>query len=205
MPAVVPPAPLPGAHRPAAEREPPLPDPDFELYDNVGRDAEQIAAARYGLATRDDLLRWARRDAEPFLSEHPLPAEPLPTPDLTPYLTALTAARTPAEASAVTRRLLDAAEPVLQALSDYLLAAGRWRGQNRNAELDSPPRMLMTAASRSLSVLTLAEEADLNALRAEYDPAPRPDTPPNGRPHVAPALPPTPPSSPPPAGPTPGR
>lgn len=47
--------------------------PDFELYDNAGRTAEQVAAAYLGIATRDDLLRWAKRDAEPFLAGHPLP------------------------------------------------------------------------------------------------------------------------------------
>lgn len=84
-------------------------------------------------------------------------------------------------------------------MSDYLLAASRWRGQNRDAELGSPPKMLMTAASRSLSVLALADEADLAALRAEYDPAPTPDTPQAER-----SLPPAPPKSPP-AGPAPSR
>ncbi|MEF9902106.1 hypothetical protein [Streptomyces sp. P9-A2] len=44
--------------------------PDFELYDNAGRGADQIAAAHFGIATRDDLLRWARGDAEPFLAQH---------------------------------------------------------------------------------------------------------------------------------------
>lgn len=57
----------------------------------------------------------------------------------------------------------------------------------------------MNAASRSLSVLALADEADLKALRAEYDPAPSPDTPRAERP-----LPPAPPKSPP-AGPAPRR
>ncbi|MFB8352968.1 hypothetical protein [Streptomyces niveus] len=123
----------------------------------------------------------------------------MPTPDLTPYLTALTEAQTPAEASAVTRHLLDAAEPLLRAVSDYLLAAGQWRGQNRGAKLDSPPKMLMTSASHSLSVLALADAADLKALRAEYDPAPTPDTPQAER-----SLPPAPPK-PPPAGPAPSR
>jgi hypothetical protein len=75
-------------------------DPDFELYDNVGRDADQIAAARYGIATRHDLVRWASRDAEPFLAQHPLPKNPLPRPDLSLYLGALAAAATPAQASA---------------------------------------------------------------------------------------------------------
>ncbi|MFD9288348.1 hypothetical protein ACFWBV_08550 [Streptomyces sp. NPDC060030] len=92
-------------------------DPDFELYDNVGRDAEQIAAARYGIATRGDLLRWARRDAKPFLAEHPLPDKPVPSPDLAPYLAALAAAQSHAEVSAVTQHFLDAAEPALRAVA----------------------------------------------------------------------------------------
>ncbi|MEU5083736.1 MULTISPECIES: hypothetical protein [Streptomyces] len=179
-----------------------LRDPDFELYDNVGRDADQIAAARYGIATDNDLLRWAKRDAENFLARHPLPEQDLPTPDLTPYLDALAAAETPAEASAVTQRLLDAAHPLLHAISNYLVAAARWRDQNRGAELGSPPKMLMTAASHSLSVLALAHQADLAILRAEYDPAPAPPSPQQGP--KAPGLPPSPPSAPP-AGPTPGR
>ncbi|MFE6031508.1 hypothetical protein [Streptomyces niveus] len=88
---------------------------------------------------------------------------------------------------------------MLRAVSDYLLAAGQWRGQNRGAKPDSPPKMLMNAASRSLSVLALADEADLAVLRAEYDPAPSSDTPRAER-----SLPPAPPK-PPPAGPAPSR
>ncbi|GGU55264.1 hypothetical protein GCM10010211_19940 [Streptomyces albospinus] len=180
-----------------------MPDPDFELYDNVGRDADQIAAARYGIATDRDLLRWAKRDAEPFLGEHPLPAAPLPGPDLAPYHDALAAAETPAQASAVTQHLLDAAEPVLQAVSDYLLAAARWRRQNRGAEPESPPKMLMAAASRSLDVLALAHTADLAILRAAYDPSPAPKPQANAPASTAPALPPAPPKAPP--GPAPSR
>ncbi|MFC9745260.1 hypothetical protein [Streptomyces niveus] len=89
-------------------------------------------------------------------------------------------------------------------MSDYLLAAGQWRGQNRGAKLDSPPKMLMTAAGHSLSVLGLADAADLAALRAEYDPAPSPDTPAHDRPRAASDLPPALPKSPP-AGPAPSR
>lgn len=175
--------------------------PDFELYDNAGRDAEQIAAAHFGIATRDDLLRWARRDAEPFLAQHPLPAEPLPVPDPAPYLAALAAAKTPAEVSAVTQRLLDAAQPALSAMSDLLVAIARWGDRHRFAEQGSPPKLLMEAASRSLTVLALADEADLAVLRAEYDPTPAPPPP---APKTAPGLPPAPPG-PRPAGPTAGR
>ncbi|WP_232485661.1 hypothetical protein [Streptomyces fildesensis] len=155
--------------------------PDFELYDNAGRDAEQISAARHGIATRADLLRWARRDAVPFLAEHPLPDSPLPSPDPAPYLAALTAAQTPAEVHAVTSRLLDAAEPALRAMSDYLLAAAQWRGQHREAAKGSPPRLLLEAAGRALSALAIADQGDLEALRAAYDPAPAPKHPAPGR------------------------
>ena len=174
--------------------------PDFELYDNVGRDADQIHAHRYGIATRNDLHRWAKRDADPFLADHPLPADPLSAPDLAPYLDALAAAETPAEASAVTNRLLDAAEPLLNSVSDYLAAAARWRGQNRDAPKGSPPWLLRDAAGHLLTGLAMADHADLAILRAHYDPAPgnTPDPAPTRSPSgVAPTPPNTPPSAPP--------
>ncbi|XVV38392.1 hypothetical protein ACQPXT_34635 [Streptomyces sp. CA-100214] len=125
-------------------------DPDFDLYDNAGRDADQIHAARYNLATRGDLKRWARRDAARFRTAHPLPDPSWQAPDLTPYLDALAAAQTPAEMDAVTDHVLDAAEPALRALSDYLVAAARWKQENRNAAKGSPSYLLMTAASGGL-------------------------------------------------------
>ncbi|MEV7955281.1 hypothetical protein [Streptomyces sp. NPDC088141] len=164
--------------------------PDFELYDNVGRTSEQIAAAHFGIATRDDLLRWARRDAEGFLAEHPLPAEPLPVPDAAPYLAALAAAETPAEVSAVTQHLLDAAQPALSAVSDLLVAIARWGDRHRFAEQGASPKLLLEAASRSLSVLALIDEADLAVLRAEYDPAPTRNHPASGLPRASSCLPP---------------
>ncbi|MBJ7004864.1 hypothetical protein JG491_33195 [Streptomyces sp. CRPSP2-6A1] len=168
-----------------------MPDPDFELYDNVGRDADQIAAARYGIATRSDLLRWAKRDAKPFLAEHPLPDQPLPAPDTAPYLAALAAAKTPADVSAVTQHLLDAAHPALTAVSEVLVAIARWDGRNRSAEPGSPPKMLMSAASQVLAPLDLADLADLTVLRAEYDPAPHsPAPPPQERTAPSPPAPP---------------
>ncbi|WP_234312643.1 hypothetical protein [Streptomyces sp. NRRL F-5065] len=169
-------------------------DPDFDLYDNVGRDADQIHAARYNLATRSDLKRWARRDAEPFRKAHPLPDQPWPTPDLTPYLDALAAAQTPAEIEAVTDHVLDAAEPALRAVSDYLVAAARWRRENRDAAKGSPSSLLMTAASRALSVLAIVDEAGLSRLRAAYDPAPTPTASASAEPGAAMGLPPAPPA-----------
>ncbi|MEU2131774.1 hypothetical protein [Streptomyces sp. NPDC018352] len=172
--------------------------PDFELYDNVGRTSEQIAAAHFGIATRDDLLRWARRDAEQFLTEHPLPAVPLPAPDAAPYLAALAAAQTPAEVSAITQHLLDAAQSSLSVVSDLLVSIARWGNRHRGAERGAPAKMLLEAASRSLAVIALADQADLAVLRDEYDPAPNPAQ------KTTASRPPAPPASPP-AGPTPSR
>ncbi|MFE1197277.1 hypothetical protein ACFW6E_31690 [Streptomyces olivaceoviridis] len=87
-------------------------------------------------------------------------------------------------------------------MSEYLVAAARWRGQNRGAELGSPPKMLMKAASDSLSALALGHQADLAILRAEYDPPPAPPGPSQGR--TAPGLPPAPPATSP-TGTAPGR
>lgn len=172
--------------------EAPLQHPDFELSDNVGRTAEQIRAFHTRSATTHDLYRWATRDAEAFRTQHPLPTEPLPVPDLGPYLTALAAAKTPAEFSGVTNALLDAAEPVLNAVVDYLAAAAQWRRQNRGAAPGSPPTLLRDAASRIKTALAMAADADLQTLRAHYDPAPDLNT----LTQQAPAAHPTPPAPP---------
>ncbi|MFD5128973.1 hypothetical protein [Streptomyces olindensis] len=147
-------------------------NPDFELYDNVGRTAEQIRAYHTRSATTNDLYRWAKRDAQAFRAQHRLPDEALPAPDLAPYLTALTAAKTPAEFSTVTNALLDAAEPLLNTVVDYLAAAAQWRRQNRGAAPGSPPTLLRDAASRIKTALAMAADADLQLLRAHYDPPP---------------------------------
>ncbi|MFE7116148.1 hypothetical protein ACFU99_12085 [Streptomyces sp. NPDC057654] len=85
-------------------------------------------------------------------------------------------------------------------MSDLLVAIAQGGDRLRHAELGTPPRMLSDAASCSLSVLALADQADLAVLRAAYDPAPAPPP----APKAAPRLPPKPPG-PPPAGPAPGR
>lgn len=161
----------------------------------MGRDADQIHAARYNVATRNDLKRWARRDAGAFRDAHPLPDRPWPAPDITPYLVALAVAQTPAEIEAVTDHVLDAFEPALRALSDYLVAAARWQRENRDALKGSPSHLLMTAAGQALSALALADEAGLSRLRAVYDPGPDSTTSASSQPGATAPLPPAPPSA----------
>lgn len=45
-----------------------FPNPDFDLYDNAGRTAEQINAAHTGTPTRDDLRRWSVKGPVPELA-----------------------------------------------------------------------------------------------------------------------------------------
>ncbi|MFE4664543.1 hypothetical protein ACFRI7_11745 [Streptomyces sp. NPDC056716] len=175
-------------------------NPDFELYDNVGRTSEQIDAARYGRATSNDLYRWARHDSEDFRSRHPLPDEPFPVPDLALCRRALEAADNPAEFSAALTAVLDAVEPFLTEVSEHLVAAARWKDGLRGAQRGSPPRLLQGAASSLLGVLAVAGEADLMLLRAEYDPTPSTDAT-RQRPSAPRAAPPPPPGPQPPGGP----
>ncbi|MEU6192338.1 hypothetical protein [Streptomyces sp. NPDC047061] len=170
----------------------PLQHPDFELYDNVGRTAEQIRAYHTRSATREDLRRWADRDAEAFRTRHPLPPEPFPAPDLSPYRTALDAADTPAEFSTVLNTLLDAVELFLNEVIDHLAATAKWKGRNRGAEPGSPPWLLRGAASSIATALAMATEADLNILHAHYDPPPDLDAL-LKQTRIAPATPPAPP------------
>ncbi|WP_129287506.1 hypothetical protein [Streptomyces sp. GZWMJZ-114] len=163
-------------------------DPDFELYDNTGRDADQITAAKYGTATEGDLRRWAERDARSFLSRHPLPHSLAEPEDTNRFKNALRDASTPAEASAVTQAFLDAATHHVQAISDYLVAAAQWRDQHRNASPTSPPKQFYAAASRALSALSIAHEADTRTLRNHYDPSPRRPDPPVKQPPDSPGT-----------------
>ena len=171
----------------------PLKDPGFELSDNIGRTSEQISTHRTGSATRADLYRWAHRDSAFFRELHPLTGA-LPAPDLTPYRQALNAAGSPAEFSYVLDTLLEALAPAVHEIVDHLTEHFyRWKKHNGGGDLDSPARLVRDAASRMLSTLALATEADVRALRAHYDPppSPSPDTP-SPKPPTPPPAPPAP-------------
>ncbi|MER5813808.1 hypothetical protein [Streptomyces californicus] len=145
---------------------------DFEPDDNTGRTSEPDAAARGGPATTEDLVSWARRAAAEFLAAHPLPADPPPVPDTAPYRTALSAAETQAEVSAVMRHFLRTVQPTLHATFDFLMTVAERGDQHLRAGPDSPTEQLIYAANCSVAVLGVADQADREALRAEYDPPP---------------------------------
>lgn len=143
------------------------------------------------------MLRWARRDAARFLADHPLPQDPLPLPDLTPFLTALSAAETPAEVSAITHHLAGATAPLLDHIAGHIIGVALWAGQEHQ-HTPRARRLLREAARDIRTALVKVAEADLENLRAEYDSPPAPS------PKDAPRLPPAPPA-PPSAGPASGR
>lgn len=74
--------------------------------------------------------------------------------------------------SAVLDTLLDTVEPFLNAVIDQLAETATWRGRNRGAEPGSPPWLLRDAASLIATALATATHADVQILRAHYDPAP---------------------------------
>ncbi|WP_051808816.1 hypothetical protein [Streptomyces sp. NRRL S-378] len=115
------------------------------------------------------LHRYARRDAEPFLAAHLLPDEPLPLPDLTPYLTALAMAETPAEVSAVTRRLVEATTPVLDHIAGHFVAIALWAG-HEHRHTPQAVRLLRDAAHGVRLAPAQVTQADLENLRAHYTP-----------------------------------
>lgn len=122
-----------------------------------------------GGATPDALHRWARRDAEPFLAAHPLPDEPLPLPDLNPYLTVLAEAETPAEVSAVTQQLFGATAPLLDHIAGHFVALALWAGHGHRHTPEAAN--LLRDAGRSIrSALMQVAWADWENLRAHYAP-----------------------------------
>ncbi|MGV9790837.1 hypothetical protein [Streptomyces sp. NPDC003435] len=145
----------------------PLTNPEFELYDNVGRTSEQILAARIGGITWDDLRRWAEGDADAFRSAHPLP-DTLPAPDLTPFKNALREAATPVEFSHILNSLVEAVQPVLDEVVDLLELARVWNAHHVNAAPDSPSKLLQRAGSSISLGLSYTARADMELLRAHY-------------------------------------
>ncbi|WP_318209518.1 MULTISPECIES: hypothetical protein [unclassified Streptomyces] len=129
-------------------------------------------AADTGTLTTDDLHRWARRDTETFLQDHPVPAPAPHSLDLRPFEAALAAAATPVDASAVVLAALDAAEQVIQDLSTFLVHAGYRYPRDRRRTPDSPRRLIWSASSGLLAAMATAEFGVEVALREEYDAPP---------------------------------
>ncbi|MFE1836486.1 hypothetical protein [Streptomyces sviceus] len=105
-----------------------LPHPDFELYDNVGRTSEQIAARREDRPTADDLHRWAAHDAREFSVA--LPADEAGQ-SITDWTHQLYRVRTAAELNTVTQAVLGDGRSGLAELYTFLETAAEWCEHNQ--------------------------------------------------------------------------
>ena len=109
-----------------------FPNPDFELYDNVGRATEQIHAYNTNSPTFDDLHRWAAHDAKDF-------TDALRIEDAGQSIAAWTQqlyqVRTSAEFQAVIQSVLGDGHSGLGELHQFLETAAEWCERNREPSI----------------------------------------------------------------------
>jgi hypothetical protein len=105
-----------------------FPHADFELYDNVGRTTEQIAAYREDRPTADDLHRWAAYDAQEFSAA--FPAEDAGQ-SIREWTRQLYRARTAAELNTVAQWVLGDGHSGLAELHLFLETAAEWCERNQ--------------------------------------------------------------------------
>ncbi|MFL0025936.1 hypothetical protein ACJBCE_23735 [Streptomyces sp. NBUL23] len=106
----------------------PLPHPEFELYDNIGRTTEQVTAHSENQPTVDDLHRWAAYDAREFSAS-------LPTRDpghsISDWTQQVYRARSATELNTVAQAVLGDGHSGLGELHLFLEAAAEWCERNQ--------------------------------------------------------------------------
>jgi hypothetical protein len=99
-------------------------NPDFEVYDNVGRTAEQIDSFNTGQPTWDDMLRWTEAAAGEFAAQVGHPDTGL---HIANWTSALSRADKMSEFFAVSNAVLgDHPNAALTTLSKFMDAAAVW-------------------------------------------------------------------------------
>ncbi|MET8623722.1 hypothetical protein ABZW30_08195 [Kitasatospora sp. NPDC004669] len=107
-------------------------NPDFELYDNVGRTTEQIQAHRWGHETDYDLLRWGLQDALRHAGRREAP--PDSGAAITTWSDLLSGATTVLEAAAVLDHVNDGVDGALPHLHQFLEQAAEHFHQRGDGE-----------------------------------------------------------------------
>lgn len=168
---------------PARDRkdQPLFPNPDFEMYDNTGRAAEQIHAHHTNTPTTDDLRRRAADEARPLLDAARLP----PSGDgITPWTDLLGRASNAHEVYTVITAVLADDRGALARLHQFIESAANWYDERG----DEPAKRRYRGRADDLDALSddlvqLAEDNLLTARRQRSEPArqppasPRPGTP----------------------------
>ncbi|MGK4906436.1 hypothetical protein [Streptomyces albus] len=106
-------------------------NPDFELYDNVGRTTEQIHAYNTNSPTNDDVHRWAASDAHDFARTAPQLSSGHSIRDWADHLE--TAQSVP-ELHTVTEAVLVDDGSALDMLSNILHMTAEWCDSNQQPE-----------------------------------------------------------------------
>jgi hypothetical protein len=169
---------------------PPLfPNPDVELHDNAGRTTGQIHAYNTGSPTRDNLRRWANREAGPFLDAAALP----PSGDgITAWTDLLGRARSVHELYGVITAVLTNDHGALARLHQFIEATANWHDERGDDPACRSYRALaddLDALAGNLEILTedsliTARQPGTKAAREQLSTPTRP---------IAPPLPPPPP------------
>ena len=163
-----------------------LPHPDFELYDNVGRTSEQIAAHREARPTADDLHRWAAHDAREFATS--LPAEDAGQ-SISDWTRQLYRARTAAELHTVAQEVLGDGHGGLGELHLFLETAAEWCEHNQEPIIASRYRQHAEQLSALGDQLAyLGEDHLASTYRRKNRPAPGQPTPAVAMPPAAPTA-----------------
>ncbi|WP_433892588.1 hypothetical protein [Streptomyces sp. CA-111067] len=99
------------------------PNPDFELYDNVGRTTEQIHAHNTGSPTADDLQRWDAAAAKPLIDAAGLPPS---GHGIAGWTDLLGQAATGSHFHGIASAVLDHDEGAVARLHQFLVTAATW-------------------------------------------------------------------------------
>ncbi|MCL2729702.1 MAG: hypothetical protein FWE15_06715 [Actinomycetia bacterium] len=100
-----------------------FPNPDFELYDNVGRTTKQIQAHHTGSPTTDDLQRWGTAAARPLVDEAGLPPA---GQGITGWTDLLGRATTGSQFHGIASAVLEHDDSAIARLHQFLEAAANW-------------------------------------------------------------------------------
>jgi hypothetical protein len=152
----------------------------------VGRTTAQIHAYNTNSPTEDDLQRWARRDAEPFLARRSLPA---PGPPVAAWAEQLNSVASVAEFHAVLDAVFGTGDEggSLTRLTEFLDAAADWCRQHGAPQVaeryrDAAERLsLLDRELYAVGIDHLATEHQ----RSTATPGPRPSAVPPASPGAA--------------------
>lgn len=124
------------------------PNPDFEVYDNIGRTSEQIHGFNTSEPTWDDMLRWTEDAAEKFAGTVDLPDTGL---TIAGWADALGRAQKLSDFFAISNAVLgDHPDAALTALGEFLDVAATWCAWHKQPDLAARYR----AAREDLTTVT---------------------------------------------------